>query len=102
MATAKEIAHLLENASETELNVLGDSIYIDLRNNPHLTTEEQEFSKYFLFMISSELERRPIEPLWRKTKRFAVRNSAAIKGVGKVAACLGVGALLGVSLDDLE
>ena len=98
MATVREIENLLESASETELNVLGDSICIDLRNNPRLTTEEQEFSKCFLFMISSELERRPIEPLWRKTKRFAVRNSGTIKEVGKVAACLGVGALIGIDL----
>ena len=50
--------------------------------------------------IGRELVFREIEPLWRKAKRFALRNSGVIKNVGKIAACIGVGALLGISLDD--
>ncbi len=98
MATVKEIERVLEIASEAELNIFGDAIYGDLQNNPNMRNDEQEVCKIFLVLISSELDRRPIEPLWRKAKRFAVRNSATIKEVGKVAACLGVGALIGVDL----
>ncbi|HIJ71872.1 MAG TPA: hypothetical protein HPP87_10990 [Planctomycetes bacterium] len=52
------------------------------------------------FMLVKELDMREVEPLWRKAKRFAIRNSSTIKEVGKIAACIGAGVLLGVSLDD--
>jgi len=100
MATQNDMKYVLENATEAELNVMGNTLYCDLQNNPRMEQDKQEFTECFLYMIASELERRPIEPLWRKAKRFAVRNSSTIKEVGKVAACLGVGALLGVSLDN--
>ena len=100
MATGKEIAYILENASEAELNVLGSTIYSDIKNNHTMKDDQQEFCECFLFMVASELERRTVEPLWRKAKRFAVRNSATIKEVGKVAACLGIGALIGIDLSN--
>jgi hypothetical protein len=53
-----------------------------------------------LMMLAREHELRQVEPLWRKAKRFAVRNSSTLKGIGKIAACIGAGVLLGVSLDD--
>ena len=39
-----------------------------------------------------------IEPLWRKAKRFAVRNSGIFKEIGKVAAGVALGVLVGDSL----
>ncbi len=51
-------------------------------------------------MLTREYDLRQIEPLWRKAKRFAMRNSSTIKQVGKIAACIGAGVLLGISLDD--
>jgi hypothetical protein len=100
MATVKELENTLVNATEVELNILGDRIYNDLQNNPGMKKDKRESSEWFLHMIVSELERRPIEPLWRKAKRFAVRNSSTIKEVGKIAACLGIGALIGIDLSN--
>ena len=100
MATQNDMKYVLENATEAELNVMGNATYYDLQNNPSMKQDEQEFCQCFLYMIVSELQRRSIEPLWRKAKRFAVRNSATIKEVGKVAACLGIGALIGVDLSN--
>jgi hypothetical protein len=51
-------------------------------------------------LSSQEFALRQIEPLWRKAKRFALRNAATITKAGKIAACLGLGALLGMSIDD--
>jgi hypothetical protein len=100
MATQNDVKYVLENATEAELNVMGNATYHGLQNDSSMNPDERQFCECFLFMIASELERRTVEPLWRKAKRFAVRNSATIKEVGKVAACLGVGAILGVSLDN--
>ena len=51
-------------------------------------------------MACQEFALRQIEPLWRKAKRVAIRNAANIAKIGKIAACLGVGVLLGTSLDE--
>jgi len=51
-------------------------------------------------MACQEFMLRQIEPLWRKAKRVAIRNAANIAKIGKIAACLGLGILLGTSLDE--
>ena len=51
-------------------------------------------------MTCQEFMLRQIEPLWRKAKRIAIRNAANIAKIGKIAACLGLGMLLGSSLDE--
>jgi hypothetical protein len=61
---------------------------------------ESEGVAMMYFMLVKELDIREVEPFWRKAKRFAIRNSGTIKEVGKIAACIGAGVLLGVSLDD--
>lgn len=55
---------------------------------------------FLLSMLTTEHDLRQIEPLWRKAQRFAIRNSETFKEVGKIAACIGAGAILGISLDN--
>lgn len=62
-------------------------------------SSDTEIVGVMLMMLAEEHKLRQVEPLWRKAKRFAVRNSNAFKQVGKVAACIGAGVILGVSLD---
>ena len=52
-----------------------------------------------LMMLAGEYQLRQIEPLWRKAQRFAIRNSETFKEIGKIAACVGVGVILGQSLN---
>jgi len=51
-------------------------------------------------MACQEFALRQIEPLWRKAKRVAIRNASNLAKIGKIAACLGLGVLLGMSLDE--
>ncbi|MBN1509122.1 MAG: hypothetical protein JW955_19910 [Sedimentisphaerales bacterium] len=69
----------------------------------HLSDEHHPDAKgvaMMLMMLGREHDLRQVEPLWRKARRFAIRNSETFKEIGKVAACVGAGALLGVSLDN--
>lgn len=60
-----------------------------------------EFNLQTLYTLAcQEFALRQIEPFWRKAKRFAFRNAANIAKIGKIAASLGLGVLLGVSLDN--
>ena len=72
------------------------------KTSEHLSENTPEFEALavMLSMLMYELHLRQIEPLWRKAKRFAIRNSGAIKEAGKIAACIAAGVLLGASLDD--
>lgn len=100
MATQNDIEKLLSIASEQELEYWAYQICNYATGHPEMSDEEQLFGAYMLHLIAVEAERRQVEPLWRKAKRFAVRNSQMFKQVGKVAACIGAGLILGVSLDD--
>jgi len=60
----------------------------------------EEVVGVMLMMLAEEHKLRQVEPLWRKAKRFAIRNSQMFKQVGTIAACIGAGVILGVSLDD--
>ncbi|OHB54422.1 MAG: hypothetical protein A2173_06730 [Planctomycetes bacterium RBG_13_44_8b] len=53
-----------------------------------------------LLMLGKEYQLRQIEPLWRKARRFTIRNSDTFKQIGKIAACIGAGFILGASMDD--
>lgn len=66
----------------------------------HEDSPEVEIVGIMLMMLAREYEMRQIEPLWRKAQRFAIRNSETFKQVGKIAACIGAGVILGVSLDN--
>lgn len=68
----------------------------------HLSENAPEFEAIaaMLAMLFYEIQLRQIEPLWRKAKRFAIRNSGAIKKAGEIVACIGVGVFLGIEIDD--
>lgn len=100
MATQNDIEQSLSIASEQELEYWAHQICNYAMSHPEMSDEEQLCGAYMLHLIAEEAERRQVEPLWRKAKRFAVRNSQAFKQVGKVAACIGAGVILGISLDD--
>ena len=69
-----------------------DQLSLELSEN----SPELEMVGAMLSMLMRELQLREVEPLRRKAKRFAVRNSQTFKEVGKVAACIGVGVGVGV------
>jgi hypothetical protein len=72
------------------------------KTSEHLSENAPEFEALaaMLAMLFYEIQLRQVEPLWRKAKRFAIRNSVAIKEAGKIAACIGVGVLLGINIDN--
>lgn len=97
--SVEEYKRFLELASTNILKQVGDDMVIVAQHFPD-DSPEFEVLNTMLSMLAREYQLREIEPLWRKARRFAIRNSGAIKEVGKIAACIGVGVLLGVSLDD--
>ena len=98
MTTLKKLAEMLENSSEDELTGLAYGGYQFAEAHPDLSVQEQQLWGWFMSMIAVEAECRKIEPLWRKAKRFAVRNSGTFKEIGKVAAGVALGVLI---CDDL-
>ena len=99
MATLQEMQQAIEVASEQELVCILNRACTDLDNNPEdLPEPALQAITYFSCMVVEELERRKVEPLWRKAKRFAVRNSGTFKEIGKVAAGVALGVLI---CDDL-
>lgn len=97
--TREEYMRFLSLAPTGILEQVGDALLATAQNLPE-DSPEAEIVGVMLMMLAKEHELRQVEPLWRKAKRFAVRNSNAFKQVGKIAACIGVGVLLGASLDD--
>ena len=97
--TREEYMRFLSLAPTSILEQVGNALLATVQNFPEDSTETEMVS-VMLMMLAREHELRQVEPLWRKAKRFAVRNSNAFKQVGKIAACIGVGVLLGASLDD--
>ncbi len=98
MVTQRDIETLLENASEQELNYLAYSGCQYASEHPNMPQREQQEWGCFMSLVAVEAERRRIEPLWRKAKRLAVRNSGTFKEIGKIAAGIGLGILVGDSL----
>jgi hypothetical protein len=72
----------------------------DSRKTANSPTDELNLQMLYT-LASQEFALRQIEPFWRKAKRFALRNAANITKIGRIAACLGLGVLLGMSIDDL-
>lgn len=97
--TIEQYLNFLSLAPTEVLEQVGSGIIIALENIPEDSPEAETFG-IMLMMLGREHELRQIEPLWRKAKRFAIRNSESFKQVGKVAACIGAGAILGISLDN--
>jgi hypothetical protein len=98
MVTQRDIAKLLENASEQELNHLAYSGCEYAMQHPDMAQQERHEWACFMNLVAIEAGQREIEPLWRKARRFAVRNSGTFKEIGKVAAGVALGILVGDSL----
>jgi hypothetical protein len=97
--TEEQYIRFLSLAPTDLLAQAGSGMIIALQNLPE-DSPEAEAVAIMLMMLGREYDLRQVEPLWRKAQRFAVRNSETFKQVGKIAACIGAGAILGVSLDN--
>ena len=97
--TRGEYIRFLSLAPTSILEQVGNELSAMIQSLPE-DSPEVEVISVMLMMLAREYELRQIEPLWRKAKRFAVRNSQTFKQVGKIAACIGAGVILGISLDD--
>jgi len=97
--TGEEYMRFLSLAPTSILEQVGEALLATVQNLPE-DSPETNMVGVMLMMLANEHELRQVEPLWRKAKRFAVRNSQTFKQVGKIAACIGAGVILGVSLDD--
>lgn len=98
MATQNELEVLLENASEQELAILAFHGCQYAETHPEMSKSDIQEWGGFMSLIAIEAERRKIEPLWRKAKRFTVRNSGTFKEIGKIAAGVALGIFVGDSL----
>ena len=99
MISPEEYRLFIELAPTNFLQQTGGGLAITL---DQLSLERRENSPEFeivgamLSMLIYELQLREVEPLRRKAKRFALRNSQTFAQVGKIAACIGVGVGVGV------
>lgn len=75
-------------------------IELDPNNREPIYSADELYLQMLHSMACQEFALRQIEPLWRKARRVVIRNAANIAEVGKIAACLGLGVLLGTSLDE--
>jgi hypothetical protein len=98
LMTLEQYQTFLEKAPSQVLQAVAMRMAQRAENLSEDTPEFQAIAAMFL-MLNYEFQLRQVEPLWRKAKRFAIRNSDTIKEVGKIAACIGVGVLLGVGVD---
>ena len=97
--TREEYETFLILAPTSVLEQVGANLIVESQRLPE-GSADSEALEVMLMMLGMEYQLRQVEPLWRKAKRFATRNSDTFKQVGKIAACIGVGAILGVSLDN--
>ena len=98
--TREEYERFLSLAPTSALEQVGDNLITEAQKLPEGSAELEVLGAMFM-MLAGEYELRQVEPLWRKAKRFGIRNSNTFKQVGKAAACIGAGVLLGRSLDNL-
>lgn len=97
--TIEQFMRFLSLAPTNLLVQAGNSLILVLRDLSYEESPEAETVAMLLMMLGREYELRQVEPLWRKAQRFAVRNSDILKEIGKIAACVGAGVLLGQSLN---
>jgi hypothetical protein len=97
--TREEYERFLSLAPTSVLQQAGNCMSAEIDRFPE-GSPEAEVIGVMLLMLFMEYQLRQVEPLWRKARRFAIRNSDTFKEVGKVAAFIGIGAILGVSLDN--
>ena len=96
--TRQEYLRFLSLAPTNLLEQAGSGMIVALQNLAE-DSQEAETVAIMLMLLGREHELRQVEPLWRKAERFAVRNSQTFKQIGKIAACIGAGVILGKSLD---
>ena len=94
--TREEYERFLSLAPTSVLEEMGNSLLSMVRNLPE-DSPDVEIIGVMLMMLAGEYGLRQVEPLWRKAQRFAVRNSDTFKQVGKIAAFIGAGVILGKS-----
>jgi hypothetical protein len=99
LITLEKYRNFLEIAPSQVLQSIAVRMAQEAENLSEDTPEFQGLAAMFS-MLLYECRLREIEPLWRKARRFAMRNSDAIKEVGKIAACIGAGVLLGIEIDN--
>ena len=97
--TKEAYLRFLSIAPTNVLEQAGIELITTAENLPE-DSQDSEIIGVMLAMLGREHELRQVEPLWRKAKRFAIRNSQTFKQVGKVAACIGAGVILGEFLDN--
>lgn len=97
--TQEQYLSFLSLAPTNLLEQVGLGLMATLQDLPDDSPEAESIAA-MLMLLGSEYEIRQVEPLWRKAKRFAIRNSDSFKQVGRVAACIGAGVILGISLDN--
>lgn len=96
--TEEQYLRFLSLAPTNDLVRAGEVLMMDLQRLSYEESPEAEIVAIMLMVLYKEYELRQIEPLWRKAERFAIRNSETFKEVGKIAACIGAGVILGQSL----
>ena len=97
--TREQYLRFLSLAPTNILEEVGNALLATVQNLPE-NSPDTEMVGVMLTMLAEEHKLRQVEPLWRKARRFAIRNSQTFKQVGKVAALISAGVLLGLSLDD--
>lgn len=97
--TREQYLRFLSLAPTNILEEVGNALLATVQNFPE-NSPDAEMVGVMLMMLAEEHKLRQVEPLWRKAKRFAIRNSQMFKQVGTIAACIGAGVILGVPLDD--
>jgi hypothetical protein len=100
MTPQNQLGTMLECASKQELTQMIALGVTELNHNQNLSKEDRFCLEALTFMAAVETESRGTEPLWRKTKRFVNRNADVIKDIGKIAAGVTVGVVLGGSISD--
>ena len=75
-------------------------IELDPNNREPVNSIDELHFQMLYGMACQKFMLRQIEPLWRKAKRVTIRNAANIAKIGKITACLGLGMLIGSSLDE--
>lgn len=97
--TREEYQRFLSLVPTNLLEQVGDRLIAIADEFPEGSAESDVLCT-MLLMLGTEYQLRQVEPLWRKARRFAIRNSDTFKQVGKIAAGIGAGVILGVSLDE--
>ena len=94
--TREEYERFLRLAPTSLLEQAGANLIAEANKLPEGSPDLEVLGAMFV-LLDMEYQLRQVEPLWRKAQRFAIRNSATFKQVGKVAACIGAGVILGAS-----